>query len=60
MEAGDGAPTRQQYEVFKLLRGHLDEELAAWKKVLAADVPALNDLIKKSDVPVLKVSGGGE
>jgi len=60
VEAGDGAPTRQQYEVFKLLRGHLDEELAAWKKVLAADVPALNDLIKKSDVPVLKVSAGGE
>ncbi len=60
VEAGDGAPTRQQYEVFKLLRGHLDEELAAWKKILSADVPALNDLIKKSDVPVLKVSGGGE
>lgn len=60
VETGDGAPTRQQYEIFKLLRGRLDEQLAAWKKILAADVPALNDLIKKSDVPVLKVSAGGE
>ncbi|HWZ44124.1 MAG TPA: hypothetical protein VNW97_11640 [Candidatus Saccharimonadales bacterium] len=56
VEAGDGAPTQQQYEVFKLLRGKLDQQLAAWKQVLATDVPALNEVIKKSDVPVLRVS----
>jgi photosystem II stability/assembly factor-like uncharacterized protein len=58
VEAGDGAPTQQHHEIFKLLRGQLDEQLAAWKKILSADVPALNDAIRKSEVPVLRLSSG--
>jgi photosystem II stability/assembly factor-like uncharacterized protein len=60
VEAGDGAPTQQQYEVFKMLRGRLDQQLAAWKQILAADVAALNDAIRKSDLPVLYLSRAGE
>jgi hypothetical protein len=60
VEAGDGAPTEQQYSIFKLLSGRLDEQLRAWKQMLAADVPALNDLIRKSDVPVLRIPSGRE
>ncbi|HEV7551824.1 MAG TPA: glycosyl hydrolase, partial [Candidatus Angelobacter sp.] len=33
VQAGDGAPSQQQYEVFKLLRGQLDQQLAAWKQI---------------------------
>ena len=55
VEAGDGAPTEQQYSIFKLLSGRLDEQLRAWKQILATDVPALNDLVRKSDVPVLRI-----
>jgi photosystem II stability/assembly factor-like uncharacterized protein len=53
VQAGDGAPTQQQYQVFKLLRGQLDQQLEAWKQILASDVPAFNDFIKSSNIPVL-------
>ncbi len=59
LEAGDGAPTQQQYEVFKMLRGKLDQQLAAWKQLSSSDVPAFNDLIKKSDVPALYLAPAG-
>jgi hypothetical protein len=58
--AGDGAPTRQQYEVFKLLRSRLDEQLAAWKQIMSSDVPAFNQSIKNSNVPALYLPPAGE
>jgi chromosome segregation ATPase len=58
--AGDGAPTRQQYEVFKMLRGELDRQLAAWKQIMSADVPAFNQVIKNSNVPALYLPPAGE
>jgi photosystem II stability/assembly factor-like uncharacterized protein len=56
VQAGDSAPTRQQYEVFKMLRTRLDQQLAAWKQIAGSDVPVLNDAIRKLDLPVLSVS----
>jgi photosystem II stability/assembly factor-like uncharacterized protein len=53
VQAGDSAPTQQQYEVFKMLRTRLDAQLAAWKQIFSSDVPALNDAIRKSDLPLL-------
>ena len=53
VESGDSAPTQQQFEVFKKLRGRLDQQLSAWRQIMASDVPAFNDLVKKSDIPVL-------
>jgi hypothetical protein len=58
VQAGDGAPTRQQYEVFKMLRGQLDEQLAAWKQIMSADVPAFNELVKNSNIPALYLPPG--
>ena len=60
LEAGDGAPTQQQYDVYKKLRSRLDQQLAAWKKVLASDVPAFNASIKQTDIPVLYVPSSGQ
>jgi hypothetical protein len=54
----DNAPSAQQYEVFNLLRGQLDRQLAAWKQIISFDVPAFNALMKQSDVPVLCLSPG--
>jgi photosystem II stability/assembly factor-like uncharacterized protein/DNA-binding FrmR family transcriptional regulator len=51
--AGDGAPTQQQYEVFKKLRARLDQQLALWKQMLASDVPALNEAVKRAELPAL-------
>ena len=53
VQAGDSAPTQQQYEVFKMLRARLDAQLAAWKQIASSDVPALNQAIRKSDLPLL-------
>jgi hypothetical protein len=53
VQAGDSAPAQQQFEVFKMLRARLDAQLAAWKQILASDVPPLNESIRKSDLPLL-------
>jgi photosystem II stability/assembly factor-like uncharacterized protein len=60
VEAGDSAPTQQQYEVFKMLRSRLDQRLASWKQILGSDVPALNESIRKIDLPLLYLSRAGE
>src|SRR6266853_371824 len=60
VQTGDGAPARQQYEVFKMLRGQLDQQLAAWKQIMTADVPAFNDFMKSSNVPALYLPPVGE
>ncbi|HVS74645.1 MAG TPA: hypothetical protein VHE23_04405 [Candidatus Acidoferrales bacterium] len=60
VQAGDGVPPLQQYEVFKMLRARLDQQLTAWKQILASDVPALNEAIRKGDLPALYLSPAGE
>jgi hypothetical protein len=57
---GDQAPTQQQYEVFKMLRGKLDRQLAAWKQIMTTDVPAFDELVKGNNVPALYVSPTAE
>ena len=60
VQAGDGAPTQQQYEAFKSLRGQLDQQLAAWKQIMASDVPAFNDFIKGINIPALYLPPQGQ
>jgi photosystem II stability/assembly factor-like uncharacterized protein len=60
VQAGDSAPTEQQYEVFKMLRSQLDQQLAAWKQIMATDVPAFNQLMKSSNVPALYLPPPGD
>jgi len=60
VQAGDSAPSAQQYEVFKMLRGKLDQQLAAWKQIMATDVPAFNQLVHSSDVPALYLPPTGD
>lgn len=60
VQAGDGTPTQQEYEVFKMLRGQLDQQLTAWKQIMSTDVPAFNELVKNSNVPALYLPPAGE
>jgi seryl-tRNA synthetase len=53
VQAGDSAPSQQQYEVFKLLRSQLDQQLVAWKQLMSTDVPAFNEAMKNSNTPAL-------
>jgi seryl-tRNA synthetase len=58
IDAADNAPTEQHYEVFKLLRGQLDQQLAAWRQIMSSDVSAFNAAVKHSDLPVLYLPPG--
>ena len=60
VQAGDSAPTQPQYEVFKMLRGQLDQQLAAWRQITTSDVAAFNQLIKTSNIPALYLAPVGE
>jgi hypothetical protein len=52
----DAAPTEPQLEVFKMLDGRLEEQLQAWVRLKADQVPKINELIKQADVPALTVT----
>jgi len=54
----DQAPTAQQLLVFDELHGRLSIELARWEEIQHADVPSLNDLMRKNGVPTLSVGDG--
>jgi hypothetical protein len=60
VQAGDNAPTQQELEVFKMMRSQIDQQLAAWKQIMAGDVPAFNDLVRSSNIPVLYLPPSGE
>jgi hypothetical protein len=53
LDYADNAPTAQQYEVFQLLRGRLDQQLAVWRQIVSSDVPAFNLVVQQSQVPLL-------
>jgi photosystem II stability/assembly factor-like uncharacterized protein len=58
IDAADNAPTEQHYEVFRLLRGQFDQQLAAWRQIMSSDVPAFNAAVRRSDLPVLYLPPG--
>ncbi len=60
VDSADSAPTQVSYEVFDMLSKQLDEQLAKWKQVLAADIPAYDDVVRKQEVPAIILSGKPE
>jgi photosystem II stability/assembly factor-like uncharacterized protein len=63
VESADAAPTAQSYVVFDELNSHVEPQLAAWRDIQSKDLAALNDLMKKNNVPAIapaaEKSGGG-
>ena len=53
--SASSAPTQQSYEVYDMLSGRIDEQLAKWKEILATDVKSYNDLVRQQNVPALIV-----
>ena len=53
VESADDAPTKQQYEVYDVFNGDLQQLLASWKRISENDVPAFNALVEKSQIPTL-------
>jgi photosystem II stability/assembly factor-like uncharacterized protein len=58
VESADAAPTEQSYAVFDGLSKQLDGALQQWKQIFSADVPALNALIQKSNLPLIFLDSG--
>jgi photosystem II stability/assembly factor-like uncharacterized protein len=54
----DGAPTAQQVLVFEELHGRLEAQLSSWRQIESAEVPALNEMMRKHGVPTLAVGNG--
>ena len=53
VESADSAPTAQAYTVFEELNGRLEGHLAAWREIQEKDLAALNELIRKSNIPAI-------
>jgi photosystem II stability/assembly factor-like uncharacterized protein len=54
----DGPPTQQQYAAFESLKSQAAPLLARWKEVRSTDLVALNDTMKKENVPAIYISPG--
>jgi len=54
--SGEYRPTQQSREAFTRLSGELDKELAALKKTLDTNLPALNAILRAAGLPELKPS----
>lgn len=57
--SADSAPTQASYQVFEMLSKQLDEQLAKWKQILAVDVPAYDDVVRKQEIPAIIVPKEG-
>jgi photosystem II stability/assembly factor-like uncharacterized protein len=55
VESADAAPTQQQFEVFKMLSGRLEEQLLKLETILKTDLPAFGEVARRYNVPLLYV-----
>jgi hypothetical protein len=51
VDSSDHAPTKQSYEFYEEMRKWAEREMAKWKDMKAKDIPALNDLMRKENIP---------
>jgi hypothetical protein len=57
--SSDSPPTQASLDVYDMLSKQVDEQMAKWKQVVATDVPAYNDTVKKLDVPAVVLTKSG-
>src|SRR5258708_38242782 len=58
VESADAAPTTQQYEVFDELAKQAQPLLAQYHELMSKDLPALNEMVNKQNIPALYVPAG--
>jgi hypothetical protein len=51
VDSADTAPTESELAVFADLDKQLETQLASWRDVLSKDLTALNESMRKSNVP---------
>jgi photosystem II stability/assembly factor-like uncharacterized protein len=60
VENGDSAPNAPAYERFKELSGQLEALLARWHEIESKDLPGLNEMIRKENIPVIMLPPASE
>ena len=58
VESADARPTKQQYEVYEDLEKQARPLLAQYHELISKDLPALNEMVNKQNIPTLYVSAG--
>src|SRR5439155_9776131 len=53
VETGDGAPTKQQLEVFAWFEQRLSTELGLWQGIVEKEIPLANDELRKLGLPAI-------
>ena len=53
VDSADAAPTAAEEAVFAELDRQLEAQLVRWREVLAKDIPALNDDMRKNNIPLV-------
>ncbi len=56
VQSGDGAPTKQEGEIYRDIAPKVDKQLAAFHALEANDLAAFNRLLKELDVPGVMVA----
>ena len=58
VDSADAAPTAAESAVFTDLDQRLEAQLTKWREILSKDLPALNDAMRKNNVPLVAPSPG--
>jgi hypothetical protein len=51
VDSADAAPTEAELAVFAALDKQVEAQLATWREVVSKDLPALNDSMRKANIP---------
>ncbi len=60
VDSADRAPTRQAYEFTEEMRTRVNAQIEAWKQIVARDVAALNETIRRENIPALTLPAKSE
>jgi photosystem II stability/assembly factor-like uncharacterized protein len=58
VDSADAAPTEQQYAVYDELEKQAEPLLAQYRDLMSTDLPALNEMANKQNIPLLYVPAG--
>ncbi len=58
IESAGTEPTKQAYEVYDMLAGKIDAQIAKWNAVKNDDLKKFNEMVREKDVPAVLVPTG--
>ncbi|MGB7229848.1 MAG: hypothetical protein WBD26_19070, partial [Candidatus Acidiferrales bacterium] len=60
MEGSDNAPTAADYAAYADLSGKVTKLVAQWKEIEAKDLSALNEQIRRANIPAIAPTSGND